>query len=110
MKVLTATANTLTSFSKVLAEKNNGVIEEPLNSELQKTIGAIQSTRSAVQSSTPAEIEKKKNKINPILTRINSETEKVKNSLELNNSVGYPCSILPDIEKLYKEIMGKKLK
>lgn len=110
MKVLTATANTLTSYSKSLSEKNNGIIEEPLKSELIKTIGAIQSTRTAIQSSTPAEIEKKKNKIDPIISRVASESEKIKESQDLNKSDMCINSILLDIEKLYKEVAGKRLK
>lgn len=110
LKVLTATANTLTSLSKALAEKNNGVIEEPLKSELIKTISAIQTTRTEVQSLTPAEIEKKKNKVAPLINDLSSFNDNIANKDEQEKSAKLCESLLTIVEKLYKEITGKKYK
>ena len=110
LKVLTATANTLTSLSKALAEKNNGVIEEPLKSELIKTISAIQTTRTEVQSLTPAEIEKKKNKVAPLINDLSSFNDNIANKDEQEKSAKLCESLLAKVEKLYKEITGRKYK
>ena len=110
MRVLTATANTLTSFSKSLKEKNNGVIEEPLKSKLIKTIGAIQSARYEVQSLSPAEIEKKKNKIAPLINDLSSFNDIIVNKDELEMSAKIVDSLLSKVEMLNKEITGRKSK
>lgn len=110
MKVLTATANSLTIFSKSLEEKNNGVVEEPLKSELIKTIGAIQSTRTEVQSLSPAEIEKKKNKIAPLIKDLSSFNDNIANKGAQEKSATLVASLFTKVEKLYKEITGRKYK
>lgn len=110
MKALTATANTLTSFSKSLEEKNNGVIEEPLKSELIKTITAIQTTRTEVQSLTPAESEKKKNKVVPLINDLSSFNDNIANKDAQEKSAILCESLLTIVEKLYKEITGRKYK
>lgn len=110
MRVLTATANTLTNFSQSLSEKYNGVIEEPLKSKLIKTIGAIQSARYEVQSLSPAEIEKKKNKIAPLINDLSSFNDIIVNKDELEMSAKIVDSLLSKVEMLNKEITGRKSK
>lgn len=110
MRVLTATANTLTNFSKSLSEKYNGVIEEPLKSKLIKTIGVIQSARYEVQSLSPAEIEKKKNKIAPLINDLSSFNDIIVNKDELEMSAKIVDSLLSKVEMLNKEITGRKSK